>query len=119
MTCLVSSLSSCAGYVLICFLCTKCVDITGDTAFLPRRTDMPSHRPGLRGSDDPDRLLLRKCNLECRKHFFTFRVVKVWNAIRKNVKQAVSAKVFRACLLKDGPDVFSDSTDRWSTFLSV
>jgi len=108
-----------ADMLFVYKVCRERVDITGHTAFLPRRTDMPSHRPGLRGSDDPDRLLLRKCNLECRKHFFTFRVVKVWNAIRKNVKQAVSVKVFRACLLKDGPDVFLNSTDRWSTFLSM
>jgi hypothetical protein len=112
-----------ADMVFVYKVLRECVDITEvklkiEEQFLPLVKAMPSVRPGLRTADDPDTLSVRECKLGCRKHFFTFRVVNVWNAIRVEVKKAVSAKAFREKLLKDGHDVFVDDR-RWSSFCSV
>ena len=90
----------------------------GSKVFMPRVTEMLSSRAGLKNGDDPDRLYARRPNSACRQHFFSYRVVNVWNAIRKEVKQVVSAKLFRARLLKDGSNVFVNSRHSWSSFVS-
>ncbi len=62
------------------------------------------------------KLQVRKFIHNFRKHFFSFRIVEVWNALKADTVNAPSVDAFRARLC-NGANVFSQSTVSWSRFL--
>ena len=52
-------------------------------------------RRATRGNDCPNNIVIQRCNLDVRQHFFTNRVAKSWNTLPTDLKMSRSLSIFK------------------------
>ena len=55
-------------------------------------------RRGLVSNDCPNNIVIKRCNLEIRRNFFTSRVPEHWNDLPDDLKMTLSLQIFKSDL---------------------